>query len=43
MSLVDTIWLRKDRAANPMMTVAVWILEGPVALALSKQLPPLAT
>ncbi len=32
MSSVDTTWLRMDRPANPMMIVAVWILEGPVAL-----------
>ncbi len=32
MSSVDTTWLRMDRPANPMVIVAVWILEGPVAL-----------
>ena len=32
MSAVDTTWLRMDRPANPMMIVAVWILERPVAL-----------
>ena len=32
MSSVDTTWLRMDRPANPMMIVAVWMLEGPVAL-----------
>jgi diacylglycerol O-acyltransferase / wax synthase len=32
MSSVDTTWLRMDRPANPMMIVAVWVLEGPVAL-----------
>src|SRR5208337_1415681 len=32
MSPVDTTWLRMDRAANLMMIVAVWLLEGPVAL-----------
>lgn len=32
MSSVDTAWLRMDRPANPMMIVAVWFLEGPVAL-----------
>ncbi len=32
MSAVDTTWLRMDRPANPMTIVAVWILEGPVAL-----------
>ena len=32
MTPVDTTWLRMDRPANPMMIVAVWILEGPVAL-----------
>jgi Wax ester synthase-like Acyl-CoA acyltransferase domain len=32
MSSIDTTWLRMDRPANPMMIVAVWILEGPVAL-----------
>ena len=32
MSLVDTTWLRMDRTDNPMMIVAVWILEGPVAV-----------
>jgi diacylglycerol O-acyltransferase / wax synthase len=31
MSSVDTTWLRMDRPANPMMIVAVWVLEGPVA------------
>jgi len=29
---VDTWWLRMDRPHNPMTIVAVWILEGPVAL-----------
>ena len=32
MSPVDTTWLRMERPANPMMIVAVWMLEGPVAL-----------
>ncbi len=32
MSPVDTTWLRMDRPANLMMIVAVWLLEGPVAL-----------
>src|SRR5271157_4687942 len=32
MSSVDTTWLRMDRPANPMMIVAVWVLEGPVAV-----------
>ena len=32
MSAVDTTWLRMDRPANPMMIVAVWILERPVAV-----------
>ncbi len=32
MSSVDTTWLRMDRPANLMMIVAVWLLEGPVAL-----------
>ena len=32
MSAVDTTWLRMERPANPMMIVAVWILEGPVAV-----------
>ena len=32
MTPVDTTWLRMDRPANPMVIVAVWILEGPVAL-----------
>ncbi len=32
MSAVDTTWLRMDRPANLMMIVAVWLLEGPVAL-----------
>ena len=32
MSPVDTTWLRMDRATNLMMIVAVWLLEGPVAL-----------
>ncbi len=32
MSSVDTTWLRMDRPANLMMVVAVWLLEGPVAL-----------
>ena len=32
MSSVDTTWLRMDRPANLMMIVAVWVLEGPVAL-----------
>ena len=32
MSPVDTTWLRMDRPVNPMMIVAVWLLEGPVAL-----------
>ncbi len=32
MSSVDTTWLRMDSPANLMMIVAVWVLEGPVAL-----------
>ena len=32
MSAVDTTWLRMDRPTNPMMIVAVWMLEGPVTL-----------
>src|SRR5574337_180957 len=32
MSPVDTTWLRMDTPANLMMIVAVWIIEGPVAL-----------
>ena len=32
MSPVDTTWLRMDRPANLMMIVAVWVLEGPVAV-----------
>ena len=32
MSPVDTTWLRMDRPANLMMIVAVWTLEGPVAV-----------
>src|SRR5271157_3020514 len=32
MSPVDTWWLRMDRPHNLMTIVAVWILEGPVAL-----------
>ena len=32
MSPVDITWLRMDRPVNPMMIVAVWLLEGPVAL-----------
>jgi diacylglycerol O-acyltransferase / wax synthase len=32
MSAVDTTWLRMDRPTNPMMIVAVWMLEGPVAI-----------
>ena len=32
MSSVDTTWLRMDHATNLMMIVAVWALEGPVAL-----------
>ena len=32
MSPVDTTWLRMDRPHNLMMIVAVWVLEGPVAL-----------
>ena len=32
MSSVDATWLRMDRPANLMMIVAVWLLEGPVAL-----------
>ena len=32
MSPVDTTWLRMDRPNNLMMIVAVWMLEGPVAL-----------
>ena len=32
MSSVDTTWLRMDRPENLMIIVAVWILEGPVAL-----------
>ena len=32
MSSVDTTWLRMDRPHNLMLIVAVWILEGPVAL-----------
>ena len=32
MSPVDTTWLRMDRPHNLMMIVAVWMLEGPVAL-----------
>ncbi len=31
-SSVDTTWLRMDRPHNLMMIVAVWMLEGPVAL-----------
>ena len=39
MSSVDTTWLRMDRPHNLMMIVAVWMLEGPVALdRLEKQL-----
>ena len=39
MSPVDTWWLRMDRPPNLMTIVAVWILEGPVALnRLEKQL-----
>jgi len=38
-SSVDTTWLRMDRPHNLMMIVAVWMLEGPVALdRLEKQL-----
>jgi diacylglycerol O-acyltransferase len=32
MSSVDTTWLRMDRPANLMIIVAVWMLEGPVAI-----------
>ena len=32
MSRVDATWLRMDRPANLMMIVAIWLLEGPVAL-----------
>src|SRR5271166_2520227 len=32
MSPVDTTWLRMDRPHNLMMIVAVWVVEGPVAL-----------
>ena len=32
MSPVDTTWLRMDRPANLMVILAVWVLEGPVAL-----------
>ncbi|HVO14260.1 MAG TPA: wax ester/triacylglycerol synthase domain-containing protein, partial [Alphaproteobacteria bacterium] len=32
MSPVDTMWLRTDRPHNLMTIVAVWMLEGPVAL-----------
>jgi hypothetical protein len=32
MSPVDTTWLRMDRPVNLMMIVAVWVLEGPVAV-----------
>ena len=32
MSSVDTTWLRMDRPQNLMLIVAVWMLEGPVAL-----------
>jgi len=32
MSPVDTTWLRMDRPQNIMMIVAIWVLEGPVAL-----------
>ncbi len=32
MSSVDTTWLRMDRPTNLMMIVAVWLLEGPVAI-----------
>ena len=32
MSSVDTTWLRMDRPHNLMTIVAVWMLEGPVAL-----------
>jgi len=39
MSSIDTTWLRMDRPNNLMLIVAVWILEGPVALdRLEKQL-----
>ena len=39
MSSVDTTWLRMDRPQNLMLIVAVWMLEGPVALdRLEKQL-----
>ena len=31
-SSVDTTWLRMDRPQNLMLIVAVWMLEGPVAL-----------
>ncbi len=31
-SSVDTTWLRMDRPHNLMTIVAVWMLEGPVAL-----------
>ncbi len=32
MTPVDTTWLRMDRPQNLMTIVAVWMLEGPVAL-----------
>jgi diacylglycerol O-acyltransferase len=32
MSPVDTTWLRMDRPVNLMVILAVWVLEGPVAL-----------
>jgi diacylglycerol O-acyltransferase / wax synthase len=32
MSSIDTTWLRMDRPENRMIIVAVWMLEGPVAL-----------
>jgi WS/DGAT/MGAT family acyltransferase len=32
LSAVDTAWLRMDRPANLMMIVAVWMLQGPVAI-----------
>jgi len=39
MSSIDTTWLRMDRPHNLMLIVAVWMLEGPVALdRLEKQL-----